>query len=43
MGVKEQELEQDTKQWTGSKLGKEYNKAVQCYPAYFNLHAEYIM
>ena len=34
MGVKEQELEQDTKQWTGSKLGKEYNKAVQCYPAY---------
>jgi len=29
--------------WTGSKLGKEYNKAVQCYPAYFNLHAEYIM
>ena len=43
MGVKEQELEPDTKQWTGSKLGKEYNKAVQCYPAYFNLHAEYIM
>ena len=22
------------KQWTGSKLGKEYIKAVYCYPAY---------
>ena len=21
-------------QWTGSKLGKEYNKAVYCHPAY---------
>ena len=27
-----------------SKLGKEYNKAVFCHPAYlFNLYAEYIM
>ena len=28
-------------QWTGSKLGKEYIKAVYCHPAY--LYAEYIM
>ena len=27
-------------QWTGSKLGKEYVKAVFCHPAYY---AEYIM
>ena len=26
--------ELDIKQWTGSKLGKEYIKAVYCYPAY---------
>ena len=26
--VKKQQLEQDTEQWTGSKLGKEYIKAV---------------
>ena len=24
----------DMEQWTGSKLGKEYVKAVYCYPAY---------
>ena len=30
-------------QWTGSKLGKEYIKAVYCHPAFFNLYAEYIM
>ena len=29
-------------QWTGSKLAKEYNKAVYCHPAY-NFHAQYIM
>ena len=29
-------------QQTGSKLGKEYNKAVYCYPAYLN-YTEYIM
>ena len=28
-------------QWTGSKLGKEYVKAVYCHLAY--LYAEYIM
>ena len=32
--VKKQQLEQDMGQWTGSKLGKEYIKAVYCQPAY---------
>ena len=27
-------LELDTEKWTGSKLGKEYVKAVYCHPAY---------
>ena len=27
-------LELDTEQWTDSKLGKEYVKAVYCHPAY---------
>ena len=30
-------------QQTGSKLGKEYVKAVYCHPTFFNLYAEYIM
>ena len=34
MDVKKQQLELATEQWTGSKLGKEYIKAVYCYPAY---------
>ena len=38
MQVKKQELEPDMEQQTGSKLGKEYNKAVYCH-----LYAEYIM
>ena len=42
MKVKKQHLEPDMKQWTGSKLGKEYAKAVYCHPALFNLYAEYI-
>ena len=29
-----QQLEPDMEQWTGSKLGKEYVKAVYCHPAY---------
>ena len=33
MQVKRQQLEPDMKQWTGSKLGKEY-KVVYCHPAY---------
>ena len=32
--VKKKQLEPDREQWTGSKLGKEYVKAVYCYPAY---------
>ena len=32
--VKEQQLELDMEQQTGSKLGKEYIKAVYCHPAY---------
>ena len=34
MQVKNQWLEQGMEQWTGSKLGKEYFKAVYCQPAY---------
>ena len=34
MQVKKQQSELDMEQWTGSKLGKEYIKAVQCHPAY---------
>ena len=34
MQVKTQQLEQDMVQWTGSKLEKEYVKAVYCHPAY---------
>ena len=32
--VKKQQLELDMEQWTGSRLGKEYLKAVECHPAY---------
>ena len=32
MQVKKQLLELDMDQWTGSKLGKEYAKAVYCHP-----------
>ena len=32
--VKKQQLELDMEQHTGSKLGKEYVKAVYCHPAY---------
>ena len=34
MQEKKQQLEPDMEQWTGSKLGKEYVKAVYCHPAY---------
>ena len=34
MQVKKQQLEPDMEQWTGSKLGKEYVKAVYCHRAY---------
>ena len=34
MQVKKQKLEPDMEKWTGSKLGKEYLKAVYCLLAY---------
>ena len=34
MQVKKQQLEQDMEKWMGSKLEKEYIKAVYCHPAY---------
>ena len=34
MQVWKQQLELDMEQQTGSKLGKEYLKAVYCHPAY---------
>ena len=40
MQIKKQQLEQNTEQWTVSKLGKEYVKAVSCR---LNLYPEHIM
>ena len=40
--VKKQQVEPDMKKMTGSKLGKEYNKAVYCHPAYLT-YAEHIV
>ena len=34
MQVKKQQLEPDMEKQTASKLGKEYDKAVYCHPAY---------
>ena len=34
MQIKKQQLEHDTEEQTGSKLGKDYIKAVYCHPAY---------
>ena len=34
MRIKKQQFELHMEQWTGSKLGKEYVKAVYCHPAY---------
>ena len=34
MQIKKQQLEPDMEQWTGSKLGEEYVKAVYCHLAY---------
>ena len=42
MQVKKQQLELNVEQQTGSKLGKEYTKAILS-PCLFNLYAEYIM
>ena len=35
MQVKKQKLERDIEEWTGSKLRKEYVKAVYCHLVYF--------
>ena len=44
MQVRKQQLELNMEQQTGSKLEKEYIKAVYCYPANLTyLYAEYIM
>ena len=44
MQVKKQQLEPDMEQQTGSKLGKEYVKAVYCHPACLtSIYAEYVM
>ena len=42
MRLNKQQLESYMGQWTDSKLGKEYIKAVYCHPAYLTF-AEYIM
>ena len=42
MQVKKQQLEPDMEQRTGSKLVKEYVKAIYCHPAYLT-YADYIM
>ena len=42
MQVRKQQLELDMEQQTGSKLAKEYIKAVYCHPAYLTSYAEYI-
>ena len=34
MQVKKQQLEPDMEQWTGSKLGKGYDKVVYCHLTY---------
>ena len=43
MQVRNQQLESDMEQQTGSKSGKEYIKAVYCHPAYLTVYAEYTM
>ena len=43
MWVKKPQLEPDIEQWTGSKLAKEYIKAVYLSPSLFNFCAEYIV
>ena len=43
MQIRKQQLELDMEQQTGSKLGKEYVKAVYCHPTYLTYMAEYIM
>ena len=42
MQVKKQQLELDMEQWTDSKLGREYVKAVYCHPAYL-AYTQYLL
>ena len=43
MQDKKQQLEPDMEQQTGSKLEKEYLKAVYCHSVYLTYNAEYII
>ena len=43
MQIRKQQLELDMEQETGSKLGKEYVKAVYCHPVYLTYMQKYIM
>ena len=43
MKAKKLELKTGMEQWTGSKLGKIYVRAVYFYPALFNIYPEYIL
>ena len=43
MQIKKQQLELDTEQQTGSKLGKEYVKVVFCHSVYLSYMKEYFM
>ena len=40
MQVKKQQVEMDMEQRTGSKLGKEYVKAIYCHPAAYLTHIQ---
>ena len=43
MQVRKQQFELEMEQWAGSKLGKEYDKAVYCHLLIFNFYADYSM
>ena len=43
MQAKKQQLESDTEQWTGSKIGNGVCQGCILSPCLFNLYAEYIM
>ena len=44
MQIEKQRLKLYLEQWTGSKLGKEYLKAVYCHPAYLaSIQIDYIL
>ena len=43
MQVKNQQLQLDMEQWTGSKLGKKYVSRLYIVTCLFNLYAEHIM